>query len=107
MPSIAKLHAVAVSISGVGPAVRTGKPRSRYWPGGIRSATLVGDPAAAAAEPARDEPSVHAQPPSGEGGIRVSPVTSAIRMTSSSGKHQDHSSPGSSERISACPLAEA
>ena len=37
MPSMRKLHSLG-STRGVGPAVRTGKPRSRYWPGGSRSA---------------------------------------------------------------------
>src|SRR6202000_2932905 len=37
IPSIRKLHSLG-SMRGVGPAVRTGKPGSRYWPGGSRSA---------------------------------------------------------------------
>ena len=38
-------------------------------------------------------------PPSGDGGMRVSPVTSGISIAKSSTKHHDHSSPGWSERI--------
>ena len=34
--------------------------------------------------------------------MRVLPWTSGITMPTSSTKHQDHSSPGSSERISGC-----
>jgi hypothetical protein len=37
--------------------------------------------------------------PKGDGGMRVSPHTSGISSASSSAKHQDHSSPGSSERM--------
>jgi hypothetical protein len=39
------------------------------------------------------------QPPSGDGGIRVSPCTSGTSIATSSRKHHDHSSPGSSERM--------
>src|SRR5665213_1315517 len=42
--------------------------------------------------------------PSGDGGISVSPRTSGITITTSSRKHQDHFSPGSSERMIGCPL---
>src|SRR4051794_18053136 len=42
---------------------------------------------------------------SGDGGIRVSPVTSGISIAKLSAKHQDHSSPGSSERISGWPVS--
>ena len=42
---------------------------------------------------------------SGDGGIRVLPVTSGISIATSSSKHQDHSSPGSSERMIGWPLA--
>ena len=42
---------------------------------------------------------------SGDGGIRVLPVTSGISIATSSSKHQDHSSPGSSERMIGWPLS--
>src|SRR5215213_10265577 len=35
-PSIVRLHS-ARGVRGVGPAERTGKPSTRYWPGGTRS----------------------------------------------------------------------
>src|SRR5215210_7699820 len=35
-PSITKLHS-SRGVWGVGPAERTGKPSTRYWPGGMRS----------------------------------------------------------------------
>src|SRR5215218_396590 len=35
-PSIVRLHS-ARGVRGVGPADRTGKPSTRYWPGGIRT----------------------------------------------------------------------
>src|SRR3954453_14632192 len=41
IPSIRKLHPSG-STRGVGPAVRTGKPCSMYWPGGRRSASSGG-----------------------------------------------------------------
>ena len=44
------------------------------------------------------------QPPRGDGGMCVSPCTSGISSAKSSKKHQDHSSPGSSERMSGWPL---
>jgi len=44
---------------------------------------------------------------SGEGGMRVSPCTSGISRPTSSTKHQDQISPGSSERISGWPLLSA
>ncbi len=42
-------------------------------------------------------------PPSGEGGMRVSPRTSGRSMASSSTKHHDQVSPGSSERMIGWP----
>ena len=47
---------------------------------------------------------VTSQPPKGEAGTRVLPRTSGISSGRSSTKHQDHPSPGSSERISGWPL---
>src|SRR3954451_11852779 len=41
MPSIVSVQSAA-SMRGVGPAVKTGKSRSRYWPGGIRAASSSG-----------------------------------------------------------------
>src|SRR3954469_13585222 len=41
MPSILNSQS-AQSTRGVGPTVRTGKPGSKYWPGGIRSASSAG-----------------------------------------------------------------
>src|SRR4051794_5996735 len=41
MPSMRRRHS-SVDTSGVGPAVRTGKPDSAYWPGGSRSASSAG-----------------------------------------------------------------
>ena len=50
-------------------------------------------------------PGVGAAYISGEGGIRVSPLTSGIRIATSSTKHHDQSSPGSSERMIGCSVA--
>jgi hypothetical protein len=41
MPSIRSDHSVG-STRGVGPAVSTGKPGSRYWPGGSRACSSSG-----------------------------------------------------------------
>ena len=43
MPSMRKPHSPgSVETSGVGPAVSTGNPGSKYWPGGSRSASPPG-----------------------------------------------------------------
>jgi hypothetical protein len=49
------------------------------------------------------EPRPRAHPPSGEGGMRVSPRTSGMSMAISSTKHHDQVSPGSSERMIGWP----
>ena len=41
MPSISKRQSSVLTL-GVGPAVRTGKPDSMYWPGGTRSRSSSG-----------------------------------------------------------------
>jgi adenylate kinase len=47
------------------------------------------------------------QPSIGDGGIRVSPWTRGIRIATSSSKHHDQSSPGSSERMIGWPVSRA
>src|SRR5919112_4226067 len=42
-PTIEKSHSSS-GVCGVGPAERTGKPSTRYWPGGNLSSCLLGRP---------------------------------------------------------------
>ena len=58
--------------------------------------------AAPCARPSVAAPRAAAQPSIGDGGIRVGPCTSGIRIPTSSTKHQHQSSPGSSERMIGC-----
>jgi hypothetical protein len=68
-------------------------------------ASVLGEAARAASSRALGRPARSPAQPNGEGGMRVWPRTPPIRRATSSGKHHDQVSPGSSERISGCPLS--
>ena len=118
MPSIAGMRWSATSIATASPRVRISAEQLERLGARAGAEDPVALAEAAAAGRARRRPAPrarrrrrrspgrrarrHAQLSIGDGGMRVLPVTCGITIASSSTKHHDHVSPGSSERISGC-----